>query len=281
MERCDGDLNDYVKESKNTDRPDIDRMVLGQIVVALQHLRSLDIVHKDLKPNNVLFKQTNCQVVQVKLADFGISKQKKDGKQDFSETGNKGTCGYISPEFLETGKPSFESDIWALGAVVYFIASKGDHPYKIDPLQRIGEVDVLVTELSHPPKTDELGDWMAADLVRRLMAKKPAKRPNIFLVLLHPYFSAANEKTRLHLALEINDFYIRNKGNELRSTFKELFKESTVRCWYANLDNEWMRNPKDDEFLQIISKTVRTLHQSKYSMNSVLIQIHLNSVCTT
>ena len=260
MERCDGDLNDYVKESKNTDRPDIDRMVLGQIVVALQHLRSLDIVHKDLKPNNVLFKQTNCHVVQVKLADFGISKQKKDGKQDFSGTENKGTCGYISPEFLETGKPSFESDIWALGAVVYFIASKGDHPYYIKGLNE-AFVNELVQNLKDPPKTGELRDWSAADLVRRLMAFEPGKRPNIFLVLLHPYFSAVNEKTQLHLAFEINDFYIRNKGNDLGSKFKELLKESNVRCWYANLDNEWMRNPKDEEFLQGFSKTVRSLHQ--------------------
>ena len=50
MELCDGDLNTYVEEWKNTGSPDIDIMVLGQIVVALQHLRGLDIVHKDLKP---------------------------------------------------------------------------------------------------------------------------------------------------------------------------------------------------------------------------------------
>ena len=79
MELCDGNLNKYVKEWKGMeeDRPNIDRMVLGQIVVALQHLRGLDIVHKDLKPDNVLFKWTKSDVVQVKLADFGISKQKK------------------------------------------------------------------------------------------------------------------------------------------------------------------------------------------------------------
>ena len=42
MELCDGNLHDYVGEWKNTDRPDIDRMVLGQTVAALQHLCSVN-----------------------------------------------------------------------------------------------------------------------------------------------------------------------------------------------------------------------------------------------
>ena len=111
MELCDGNLHDYVKKWKSIDRPDIDRMVLGQIVVALQHLRSLDIAHKDLNPNNVLFKQTGCDVVLVKLADFGISKQKKYGKECFSVTRNKGTPGYISPELLDEEDKKLEANL--------------------------------------------------------------------------------------------------------------------------------------------------------------------------
>jgi serine/threonine protein kinase len=265
VELCDGNLNEYVKEWKNTNRPDIDRMVLGQIVVALQHLRSLNIVHKDLNPNNVLFKRTKCDVVQVKLADFGISKQKRDGRQDFSVTENKGTRGFISPELLHTGKPSFESDIWALGAVVYFIVSKGDHPYNIEEINE-EFVNMLVKKLQDPPKVGDLLDWSAADLVRRLMAFEPEKRPNIFLVLLHPYFSAANEKTQLYLAWAINNFYIANKGSELRSTFEELFKEPEVRIWYENLETDWMRKPEDEEFIQSISNAVRIMEKCRISI---------------
>jgi hypothetical protein len=78
-----------------------------------------------------------------------------------------------------------------LGAVVYFIASKGDHPYYIEDVNR-EFVDVLVKNLQVPPKAGDLPDWSAADLVRILMDSEPVKRPNIYLVLLHPYFSAAN-----------------------------------------------------------------------------------------
>jgi serine/threonine protein kinase len=247
------------------DRPNIDRMVLGQIVVALQHLRGLDIVHKDLKPDNVLFKWTKSDVVQVKLADFGISKQKKIGRQDFSKTENRGTRGYISPELLDSGIPSFQSDVWALGAVVYFIVSKGEHPYDIEDFNK-EYVDFLVRKLQDPPKVGDLLDWSAADLVRRLMAFEPKKRPNIFLVLLHPYFSAANEKTRLHLAWDINNFYIANKGSELRSTFEELFKEPEVRSWYENLETDWMRKPEDEEFIQSISNAVRIMKKCRISI---------------
>ena len=266
MEYCDGDLNTYVRIHfstyveiwKNTNRPDIDRMVLGQIVVALQHLRSLNIVHKDLKPNNVLFKRTKCDVVQVKLADFGISKQKRDGRQDFSVTENRGTRGYISPELLDSGIPSFQSDVWALGAIVYFIVSKGEHPYDIEDFNK-EYVDFLVRKLQVPPKAGDLPDWSAADLVRILMDSEPVKRPNIYLVLLHPYFSAANEKTRLHLAWAINNFYMENEGNGLGSQFTDHFKESNVRSWYENLDVEWIQKPEDEKFLHSISNAVRML----------------------
>ncbi|KAJ1341150.1 hypothetical protein BSLG_004273 [Batrachochytrium salamandrivorans] len=86
-----------------------------QIGLALNHIHSLNILHRDLKTNNILV--SGCGRYKVlKIGDFGISKIMSTAAS--AET-VVGTPAYISPELCE-GKPYNEkSDIWALGCVLY------------------------------------------------------------------------------------------------------------------------------------------------------------------
>mmetsp|Transcript_12875 Transcript_12875/g.19950 ORF Transcript_12875/g.19950 Transcript_12875/m.19950 type:complete len:122 (+) Transcript_12875:270-635(+) len=94
----------------------------------LYYLHSNHIIYADLKPSNVLMNEFNI----LKLCDFGLSKKlsdlekKKDGDQN---TNKMGTPYYMAPElFADDGVYSFYSDLWALGCVLYELAT-GKPPF--------------------------------------------------------------------------------------------------------------------------------------------------------
>ncbi|KAJ6657257.1 hypothetical protein lerEdw1_002624 [Lerista edwardsae] len=88
-----------------------------QILLALHHVHAKQILHRDLKTQNILLDKHH---MMVKIGDFGISKILSSKSKAYTVVG---TPCYISPELCE-GKPyNQKSDIWALGCVLYELAS--------------------------------------------------------------------------------------------------------------------------------------------------------------
>jgi len=101
--------------------------LLVNIVKAIQLLHSLDVAHRDIKPANILVFSTNNQWPQVKLCDFGRSRN----MDNYSVTLVVGTQYYLAPELVKawsqgqkitaSSEALFKADIWALGKLIYFI----------------------------------------------------------------------------------------------------------------------------------------------------------------
>ncbi len=88
-----------------------------QLLLSLQHVHSKQILHRDLKTQNILLNKDRDVV---KIGDFGISKVLSSESKAFTVVG---TPCYISPELCE-GKPyNQKSDIWAVGCVLYELLS--------------------------------------------------------------------------------------------------------------------------------------------------------------
>lgn len=92
-----------------------------QLCSALSHLHSHTppIIHRDLKPTNVMIDSK----WHVKLIDFSISRQFKAGQQQ--DTAQLGTVGFAAPEQEGTGQSDERTDIYGLGALLYYMASGG------------------------------------------------------------------------------------------------------------------------------------------------------------
>ena len=105
----------------------VDRAVaLGiQIAEALQAVHRAGVIHRDVKPENIMVREDD----EIKLTDFGIARPRDRTKTSFTRTGMiVGTPEYMAPELFESGEFGVQSDIYALGIVLYEMLS-GEVPF--------------------------------------------------------------------------------------------------------------------------------------------------------
>ncbi len=88
----------------------------------MQYLHTRQILHRDLKPDNVLI-DANCTP---KLADFGLSKVLEKGK---NVTNDIGTLGWRAKEQIENGAVTKATDIFSLGCILFYYKTGGQHPF--------------------------------------------------------------------------------------------------------------------------------------------------------
>lgn len=139
-------LKEYVKRKGNLTTEEICKIAseMGEIV---EYLHSFDppIIHRDLKPSNIMITPEGGVV----LIDFGISRVYKPGQE--SDTVYIGSRGYAAPEqFYGTGQSSTQTDIYALGAVVYFMITGKAPSTALEPLydeNYDGNVNIDIREI--------------------------------------------------------------------------------------------------------------------------------------
>jgi serine/threonine protein kinase len=135
------------------------------------------IVHRDLKPSNLMVNQRG----DLKVADFGIARSLSDSMSMLTmDRGKSGTLLYMSPQQLDGERGNHLDDVYSLGATVYELLTSKPPFYS-------GNVDRQIREKIAPPMTDrrkeleivngEPIDDIWEDVIRRCLAKDPAKRP--------------------------------------------------------------------------------------------------------
>jgi serine/threonine protein kinase len=111
-----------------------DGLVLYQIANGLHYIHSRNLVHRDVKPDNILISITT--PVQLKLSDLGFVK-KTSPQGTYSQSGVKGTEKWMAPEILEHRSTStnklphgtIQSDTFATGCVFFYVLTRGRHPF--------------------------------------------------------------------------------------------------------------------------------------------------------
>lgn len=104
--------------------------IMKQLLSALAYIHSLSIVHRDIKLDNILLayrlSNQNCERVDIRLIDFGLSKEFQ-GKQ-IKDRERIGTYTYMAPEVID-GVYSPKCDMWSAGIVFYYLVTR-HHPFK-------------------------------------------------------------------------------------------------------------------------------------------------------
>ena len=129
--------------------------------------REQGIVHRDLKPANIMIARGT----EIKIADFGAAFLKKS---QVAQTAAMGSPFYMAPEQIEGGDPTFHSDMYSLGVVLYELLV-GQRPFVADDLQ--GLVRKILQHEPVPPSEARAGLPRAIDaVVLRAMKKDPRQR---------------------------------------------------------------------------------------------------------
>jgi len=170
--------------------------LFAQILLSVEFLHSKNIVHRDVKPENILYMVDGGSAI--KLIDFGYVGV---WAADTPLTGLCGTPDYVAPEVLtwydddDNGTPYGKgSDMWSLGVLLYVILS-GCSPLSAD------EEEAQLAQVSEGKYEFYDSEWKdissaAKDLISKLLVVDPAARLTMEGCLGHPWLAAAIPKCR-------------------------------------------------------------------------------------
>ncbi len=171
-----GSLTDRVDREGPLDPREAAR-VGAQLAEALQDIHGCGLVHRDLKPGNVLLAEDGVRVI-----DFGISRALAASRRLTESGAVLGSPPFMAPEQLTgNGEVTEAADVFALGAVVAF-AVTGRSPFDSGEMPGGDPLAVAYRVVHEKPRLDEL-PGSVRDLVAGCLAKDPKRRPTVAAVL--------------------------------------------------------------------------------------------------
>mmetsp|Transcript_24311 Transcript_24311/g.29677 ORF Transcript_24311/g.29677 Transcript_24311/m.29677 type:complete len:672 (-) Transcript_24311:175-2190(-) len=202
--------------------------VSAELVLAVQYLHSNRIVHRDIKPDNILFDHNG----HIRLTDFNISiTVSEEDELDAVHRDGWGTKGFRAPEiYLRKGKGHvFACDWWSCGAVIYLMLT-GKLPY---PKRTNDETNLSLVQRMRAEEfnRERLLDKPTISLCESLLRYNPSKRlgcqfgsSSEVLIMTHPYFRDINWDR-----YETNAFLTQklSSSNDVDSKVVPSFNEST------------------------------------------------------
>lgn len=160
------------------------RFYAAEIILAISYVHTLDIIYRDLKPENVLLDGTG----HIRLTDFGLS---KEGISSSSSGANSfcGTPEYLAPEILNRQGHGRGVDWWSLGALLYEMLT-GLPPFYCQDRERLFE-KIRKSELHYPASLST----NAKHVLRGLLTKDPTRRlgsgeKDAEEIKSHPFFAS-------------------------------------------------------------------------------------------
>lgn len=226
-----GDLLSYVRRRSRIPET-IAKFMFKQIIEGIQYIHSKNVIHRDIKLDNILIDLNNT----IKICDFGVSKQIKKGEIINDQCG---TPAYIAPEILKgNGYEGYGVDIWSAGVALYTMLT-GTVPFKannIKELQRLiikGQylnleefninLDSQNNNLNNLPVSSE-----AIHLIKCILEVDPKKRITIEGILNHNWIKSLDNKqiSKLSLFTEIEKVMLSKSKADLRIGEKNLVQDN-------------------------------------------------------
>ncbi|XP_051142972.1 probable serine/threonine protein kinase IRE isoform X2 [Andrographis paniculata] len=281
---------------------DMAHVYIAEVVLALEYLHSLNVIHRDLKPDNLLIGPDG----HIKLTDFGLSKvglinstddlsgssallgddkqkvtvHSSQKKEERNKQSVVGTPDYLAPEILLGMGHGATADWWSVGVILYELLV-GIPPFNAENPQKI--FDNIINRNITWPKIPEEMSYEAYDLINKLLNENPVQRlgaTGAGEVKSHPFFKDINWDTLARQkaafipgadALDTSYFmsrYIWNMEEENAhggSDFDDMTDTGSASCSSSSYSN--MQDEDGDECGNLADFSAPTL-ETKYSFSN-------------
>lgn len=245
MEYIDGiTLKEYIEMRKILDWKEAVHLTT-QILKALQHAHENGIVHRDIKPQNIMLLQDGT----IKVTDFGIARFSTTGTGTMSEQAI-GSVHYIAPEQARGDKTDGKTDIYSVGVMMYEMLT-GRLPFDAD-----SAVSVALMQLQSTPKrlkevNDEIPEGLE-EITLKAMRKNPNDRYHSAVEMLSDI-----ERFRLNPSIKFEYKYFDDKpkySDAIKS--QKLKKEDVLDRKYSDEDFQYDDAPVKSPALSAIKGVI-------------------------
>uniref|UniRef100_A0A6Q2WRB4 calcium/calmodulin-dependent protein kinase n=1 Tax=Esox lucius TaxID=8010 RepID=A0A6Q2WRB4_ESOLU len=167
---------------------------IQQILESVNHCHQSGIVHRDMKPENLLLA-SKLKGAAVKLADFGLAIEVQGDQQAWF--GFAGTPGYLSPEVLRKDPYGKPVDMWACGVILYILLV-GYPPFWDEDQHRLYQ-QIKAGAYDFPSPEWDTVTPEAKDLINKMLTINPVKRVTATDALKHPWiFQRSTVASMMH-----------------------------------------------------------------------------------
>ena len=249
MEFVDGkELFEYVVENTKINEKD-SAVITKQLLKTIKYLNSLNICHRDVKPENILI---NPKSLHIKVIDFGLSCYFSDFQQ---LTTKVGTPYYVSPEVLK-GNYNKQWDMWSVGVIAYILLT-GCPPFQGENLAEVYN-EILYEKLKLYRSDWEELSVHALEFVKNMLKKSPDSRLTPDEALNHPFIEQKKGREMIKpgvlkkLAKSNETSYLKKEIFMILSTYvKSEVIEKWNKCFHS-LDKEGTGKIKMSEVISML-----------------------------
>jgi serine/threonine protein kinase len=226
VELCLCTLKDYVGDRIINSRISVQE-IAKQFFSGMRFLHSLSIVHRDIKPTNVLLKDFFDGRLIVKISDFGFAKELQNSSSEMSVV-VRGSRYWTIPE-MQQSRYNSKSDVYAGGRILHYLAMNG----KIDE------------KFSWENSKEKSKIYLIMHLVMMMTRENFEDRPPFHCLLHHPFFWDSQKTLNFFFAVEnrlkrvsCSDDICLNALKEVNDKSKLIFGES----WIRNLEEDMKKS---------------------------------------
>ena len=252
-----GNLFSFLKKRRKVSEKTA-KFLFKQIILGIKYMHKQNIVHRDIKLENILIDLNN----NIKICDFGIGRVLSSPDQKLYD--QCGTPMYIAPEILlstkETGYKGFPVDIWSSGIALYILLS-GSLPFSFKNGKSISieesenkdnSEELQFSIINSEPKYIENISDEARDILKGLLNKNPDKRITCDEILSHPWLKDVDDNlnnNKYHLFTKAEMKMLSKTYVDYRKDKNENLKENfTLSNLFINDNkNKNNKNEKNDE----------------------------------
>ena len=172
--------------------------IIRQLLNAIGHAHKVGVIHRDIKPNNILL----CEDGTVKVMDFGLAKLIQEHGEQSTLTQTAGTLYYMSPEQIKGAKIDNRTDIYSIGMTIYEMLT-GRTPFEKDAGEYNIQKQIIEGKIESPEKYNPGIPRYFVKFIMKALEKNPDKRFQDVTSMLSELYqfdtseTSSNDKTRI------------------------------------------------------------------------------------